>query len=45
MLLKPEATTGASLVKWVSDACGVPMRACAREGQLSTRAVFEQTPR
>lgn len=44
MLLKPEATAGASLVKWVSDACGVPMRACAREGQLSTQAVFEQTP-
>ena len=44
MLLKPEATASASLVKWVSDACGVPMRACAREGQLSTQAVFEQTP-
>ncbi|MFR8176255.1 MAG: hypothetical protein ACLVB5_03795 [Christensenellales bacterium] len=25
MLLKPEATASASLVKWVSDACGVPV--------------------
>ena len=44
MLLKPEATAGASLLKLVSDACGVPMRTCAREGLLSTQAVFEQAP-
>ena len=44
MLLKPEATAGASLLKLVSDACGVPMRVCSSEGLLSTQAVFEQAP-
>lgn len=44
MLLKPEATAGASLLKLVSDACGVSMRVCAQEGLLSTQAVFEQLP-
>ena len=44
MLLKPEATAGASLLKLVSDACGTPMRVCSPEGLLSTQAVFEQAP-
>lgn len=44
MLLKPEATAGASLLKLVSDACEVPMRVCSAEGLLSTQAVFEQSP-
>ena len=44
MLLKPEATAGASLLKLVSDACGVSMRVCSPEGLLSTQAVFEQAP-
>ena len=44
MLLKPEAVAPVTLEKLVSDACGVPMRACLHEGMLSTQAVFEQRP-
>ena len=44
MLLKPEHIAPVSLEKLVSVACGVPMRACAKEGMLCTQAVFEQTP-
>jgi len=42
MLLKPEDVAPVTLEKLVTDACGVPMRACLREGMLSTQAVFEQ---
>ncbi|MFR5796313.1 MAG: hypothetical protein ACLUI3_12720 [Christensenellales bacterium] len=45
MLLKPEATAGASLLKLVSDACEVPMRVCSAEGLLSTQAVSSSRPR
>ena len=44
MLLKPEHIAPVSLEKLVSAACGVPMRACTKEGLLCTQAVFEQTP-
>ena len=44
MLLKPEHIAPVTLEKLVSTACGVPMRACVREGMLSTQAVFEQAP-
>ena len=44
MLLKPEAIAPVTLEKLVSSACGVPMRACMREGMLSTQAMFEQIP-
>lgn len=44
MLLKPEAVAPVTLEKLVSAACGVPMRACLREGMLSTQAIFEQIP-
>ena len=44
MLLKPEAVAPVTLEKLVSSACCVPMRACLREGLLSTQAVFEQIP-
>lgn len=44
LLLKPEHIAPVSLEKLVSSACGVPMRACAREGLLCTQAVFEQAP-
>ena len=44
MLLKPEHVAPVTLEKLVSSACGVPMRACAREGMLCTQAVFEQAP-
>lgn len=44
MLLKPEAVAPVTLEKLVSSACGVPMRACVREGMLSTQAYFEQIP-
>ena len=44
MLLKPEAAAPVTLEKLVSAACGVPMRACLREGMLSTQAIFEQIP-
>ena len=44
MLLKPESLAPATLVRLVSSACGVPMRACTRDGLLSTQAVFEQAP-
>lgn len=44
MLLKPEHVASVTLEKLVSSACGVPMRACVREGILSTQAVFEQAP-
>ena len=44
MLLKPEALAPAVLVRLVSSACGVPMRACTRDGLLGTQAVFEQAP-
>ena len=44
MLLKPEAVAPVTLEKLVSSACCVPMRACLREGLLSTQAVFEQAP-
>ena len=44
MLLKPEHVAPVTLVKLVSDACRVPMRTCARDGLLSTQAVFEQAP-
>lgn len=42
MLLKPESVAPVTLERLVSGACGVPMRACVREGMLSTQAVFEQ---
>lgn len=44
MLLKPEAVAPVTLEKLVTSACGVPMRACSRDGILSTQAVFEQQP-
>lgn len=44
MLLKPESVAPVTLQKLVSSACGVPMRACLREGMLSTQAIFEQIP-
>lgn len=44
MLLKPEAVAPVTLEKLVSSACGMPMRACFREGILSTQAIFEQMP-
>lgn len=44
MLLKPEHVAPVTLEKLVSSACGVPMRACVREGMLCTQAVFEQAP-
>lgn len=44
MLLKPEHIAPVSLEKLVSAACGLPMRACVREGMLSTQAVLEQMP-
>jgi len=44
MLLKPEAVAPVTLEKLVSSACAVPMRACLREGMLSTQAIFEQVP-
>jgi len=44
MLLKPEAVAPLTLEKLVASACGVPMRACVREGMLGTQAVFEQMP-
>ena len=44
MLLKPEAVAPVTLEKLVSSACGLPMRACFREGMLSTQAIYEQTP-
>ena len=44
MLLKPEHVAPVTLEKLMSSACGVPMRACAREGMLCTQAIFEQTP-
>ena len=44
MLLKPEHVAPVTLEKLMSSACGVPMRACAREGMLCTQAVFEQAP-
>ena len=37
MLLKPEALAPAVLVRLVSSACGVPMRACTRDGLLGTQ--------
>lgn len=42
MLLKPEHVAPVTLEKLVSEACGVTMHACVREGMLSTQAVFEQ---
>lgn len=42
MLLKPESVAPVTLERLVSGACGVPMRACVREGMLSTQAVYEQ---
>ena len=42
MLLKPEHIAPVALERLVGGACGVPMHACAREGMLSTQAVFEQ---
>ena len=44
MLLKPEAVAAVSLQALVSQACGVAMRPCRREGMLGTQAVFEQAP-
>lgn len=44
MLLKPEHVAPVMLSKLVADGCRLPMRACAREGLLSTQAVFEQLP-
>ena len=44
MLLKPEDVAPVTLEKLVTDACCVSMRACLREGMLSTQAVFEQRP-
>ena len=44
MLLKPEQVAPVTLEKLVSAACGVPMRACLREGMLSTQAIYEQVP-
>ena len=44
MLLKPEAVAAVSLQGLVSQACGVAMRHCRREGMLGTQAVFEQAP-
>ena len=44
MLLKPEAVAPVTLEKLVSSACGMPMRACFREGILNTQAIFEQMP-
>lgn len=44
MLLKPEHVAPVMLSKLVADGCRLPMRACAREGLLSTQAVFEQSP-
>ena len=44
LLLKPESIAPVSLQGLVSGACGVPMRACLREGLLQTQAVFEQAP-
>lgn len=44
MLLKPEHVAPVTLEKLVSSACGVPMRACVREGMLCTQAMFEQAP-
>ena len=44
MLLKPEAVATVTMEKMISSACGVPMRACQREGSLSTQAIYEQVP-
>lgn len=44
LLLKPEHVAPASMQSLVSAACGVPMRACLREGLLCTQAIFEQAP-
>ena len=44
LLLKPESIAPVSLQGLVSSACGVPMRACLRDGLLQTQAVFEQAP-
>ena len=44
MLLKPEAVAPVTLERLVSSACGLPMRACVREGMLSTQAMYEQAP-
>lgn len=44
LLLKPEHIAPVSLQKLVTGGCGVPMRACLREGLLSTQAMFEQVP-
>lgn len=44
MLLKPEHVAPMMLSKLVADSCRLPMRTCAREGLLSTQAVFEQAP-
>lgn len=44
LLLKPESIAPVMLEKLVSSACGVPMRACLREGMLNTQAIFEQIP-
>ncbi len=44
LLLKPEYMAPVTLEKLVTAACGLPMRACMREGMLSTQAIFEQAP-
>ena len=44
LLLKPEHVAPVTLEALVTDACGVPMRACAREDLLCTQALFEQAP-
>ena len=44
LLLKPEHIAPVTLEKLVSAACGLPMRACTREGMLGTQAIFEQSP-
>ena len=44
LLLKPEADSPAAMEALVSRACGIPMRACSREGLLSTQALYEQVP-
>lgn len=44
LLLKPEAVAPTALSALVSRACGTAMRPCAREGLLSTQAIFEQSP-
>lgn len=44
LLLKPEHVAPVTLQKLMSSACGMPMRAAAREGLLGTQALFEQIP-